>query len=97
MRPFFRKMECALLIARSGRGGVMQSLTENREIDAVSGDGRFLHVAEPILDVAKTMFLRQLRRELDHLRRIIDRDDFARVFREQLRQGSFACAQIRHG
>src|SRR5439155_13889724 len=44
---------------------MVQSLTENRQIDTVSGNGRFLHVAEPILDVAEPMFLRQLRRELD--------------------------------
>src|SRR6266850_2314100 len=69
---------------------MVQSLTENRQIDTVSSNGRLLHITEPVLDVAEAMFLRQLRRELDHLRRIIDRNDFARVFREQLRQGALS-------
>src|SRR5438270_9272884 len=75
---------------------MVQSLTENRQIDTVRGNGRLLHITEPVLDVAEAMFLRQLRRELDHLRRIIDRNDFTRIFGEQLRQGAFTCTYIRH-
>ena len=77
--------------------GMMQRLAENCEIDAVLFNGRLLHVAKSILDVAEAMLLRQFRREFDHLWGIIDGDDFARVFSEQLRKCAFARAQIGDG
>jgi hypothetical protein len=40
------------------------------------------------------VFFRQLRAELDHLWRIIDGDDFACVFGQQLRKGPLACAEV---
>ncbi len=43
------------------------------------------------------MFLGQLRPELNHLRRIIDCDNLVRGLGQQLRQGSFARAEIRDG
>ena len=46
---------------------------------------------------AKPCLLRELRAELDHLRRVIDRDDFARGLREQLRERAFAGAEVGHG
>src|SRR5437899_12193917 len=52
---------------------MVQSLTENRQIDAVTGNVRLLHFAEPLRDVAVAMFLRQLRRTFDYLHRIIER------------------------
>ena len=59
---------------------MMQRLTENREIDAFLCNRWLLHVAKAIFDVAKAVIFRQLRRELDHFRRIIDRNHFACVF-----------------
>ena len=40
------------------------------------------------------MFLRQLRSELDHLWRIIDGNDFASIFGQQLRQRPLACPEV---
>src|SRR5919108_4889682 len=60
--------------------GVMQSLTENRKIDAVFGDWRLFNVTQPVLKILESMLLRKLRAELDHFWRIIDRDHFAGPF-----------------
>src|SRR5690242_13202212 len=49
-----------------GMNGVMQSLTENCQIDAVFRDGRIFNVTEPILEVLESMLLRKLAAELDH-------------------------------
>ena len=59
----------------------MQRLAENREVDRAFRDRRILDVAEPVFQILEAVLLRQLRAELDHLRRVIDRDDFARVLR----------------
>src|SRR5215211_3903745 len=63
-----------------GMNGVVQSLAEDCKVDAFFGDRRVLNIAEPVLNVLEAVFLRQLRPELDHLRRIIDRNNFARSF-----------------
>ena len=97
MRPPFFKMRWARGNGALGMDRVMQRLTENREVDRVLVDRRILDVAEAVFEILETVLLRQLRSELDHLRRVIDRDDFARVFGEQLRERSLARAEIGHG
>ena len=74
---------------------VVQCLAEDCEIDAVPLDRRIFDFAQAVFEILETVFFRESRTELDHLRRIIDRDDFTRVFCEQLRERSFASAQIR--
>ena len=76
--------------------GVMQRLAQNREVDRAFRDRRIFDVAEAVFEILEAVFLRQLRAELDHLRRVIDRDDFARGFGQQLRKRSFARAEIGH-
>ncbi len=75
----------------------MQRLAQDREIDRVFLDRRILDVAETVFEILETVLLRQLRAELDHLGRVIDRDDFARGFRQQLRERPLARAEIGHG
>src|SRR6266699_7042756 len=75
---------------------VMQSLAENCQIDIVFRDRRIFNVAEPILEVLESMFLRQLRAELNHLWRIINGDHFARLLRQQLRECPLACSEVGH-
>ncbi len=60
-------------------------------------DRRVRDVAEAILEVLEAVFFCQLRAELYHLGSVIDRDDFARVFREQLRERPLTRAEIRDG
>ena len=65
---------------------VMQRLAENGEIDRAFRDRRIFDVAEPVFEIREAVLLRELRAELDHLRRVIDRDDLcARSWREVAR------------
>src|SRR5882724_2306886 len=80
-----------------GMNGVVQRLAEEGKVDAVFRDRRVLNIAQPILKVLESVFLRQLRPELDHLRRIIDGNNFARSFRQQLRECPLACSQVGDG
>src|SRR5713101_9148420 len=73
--------------------GVMQGLAEDRKVDAVLRDWRIFNIAQPVLEIFEAMLFRQLRAELDHFRRIVDRDDLARILRKQLRQRSLACPE----
>ena len=41
-------------------------------------------VTKPVFEILESMLLRQLRSELNHLRRIINGNDFARVFGQHL-------------
>src|SRR5512133_1804540 len=77
--------------------GMVQRLAENCKVDAVFSDGRVLNIAQPVLKILESVFLRQLRPELDHLRRVIDGNNFARSFRQQLRECPLACSQIGDG
>src|SRR5438552_10578530 len=72
-----------------GMNGVMQRLTQNREVDRPFADRRIFDIAEPILEIREAVLLCQFSAKLDHLRRIIDRDHLARGFGEELREGSF--------
>ena len=67
-----------------GMNGVVQRLAEDCKVDAVFRDGWVLNIAQPVFKILEPVFLRQLRSELDHLRRIIDGNNFARSFRQQL-------------
>ena len=51
-----------------GMNGMVQSLAEDCKVDAFFRDRRVFNIAEPILKVLESVFLRQLRPELDHLR-----------------------------
>src|SRR5439155_20143584 len=84
-----RRGDCPLRLDR-----VMQRLAQQNKVDTFIRDRRIFQVAQPVLDIFETVFLRKLRTELDHLRRIIDRDNFARALGQQLGKGSFACAKI---
>src|SRR2546423_7415718 len=86
--------------ARDGALGmdrVVQCLAENREIYRAFRNRRVFDVAETIFQIGEAMFFGELRTELDHLRRIIDCDDFAGGLGEELRKGSFARAKIGDG
>ena len=79
-----------------GMNGVMQRLAQNRKIDTVFCDRRIFNVAEPVFEIFKSMFLRQLCEPNSTIfGRIVDGDDFARVFCQQLRQCSLTCARGR--
>lgn len=77
-----------------GIDGVMQRLAQDGEIDGARFDGRFREIAEAIFDVGDFLLFKFSAREGDHLRRIIDGDDLRRILREQLREPTFACAEI---
>ena len=64
--------------------GVMQRLTQNRQIDTVVCDRRIFDVAKPVFKIFESMLFCQLRPEFNHLGRIIDRNNLASVFRKQL-------------
>src|SRR5450432_1741244 len=51
---------------------VMQSLTQNREVDRAFGDRRIFDIAESVFQVPEAVLFRELRSELNHLRRIVD-------------------------
>ena len=68
-----------------GMNGVVQGLAEDCEIDAVFSDRRIFNITQPVLEVLEAMLLRQLRSELDHLRRIIDGNNLTSSFRQELR------------
>src|SRR5215469_12359561 len=80
-----------------GVNSVVQRLTEDCQIDAVSRDRRVFNIAKAVFEILKAMLLRQLGAELDHLRRIIDGNNLARLFRQQLREGPPACPEIGNG
>src|SRR2546423_8075373 len=80
-----------------GMDGVMQRLAQNREIYRAFRDRWIFDVAEAIFEIGEAVLLGELRAELNHLRRIIDRDNVASGLGEQLRKRSFAGAQIGHG
>src|SRR5438552_12978989 len=73
---------------------VMQRLTQQDKIDTALCNRRIFQITQPILEIFETMFLRQLRTELDHLWRVVDRDNFTRALRQQLGECSFARAKI---
>src|SRR6516225_655184 len=79
-----------------GMNGVVQSLAKDRKIDTVFRDRRIFNVAEPILEILKSMLLRELAAELNHFWRIIDGDHFARIFCQQLRECPLACSEVGH-
>src|SRR5213593_1403372 len=58
--------------------GVMQCLAQNRKIDAVCRNRWIFNIAKPVLEVVESMFLCELRAELNHLGRIIHGDHFPR-------------------
>ncbi len=61
------------------------------------GNRRIFDIAEPIFEIRKAVFFRELRSELDHLRRVIDGDYLARGFGEELRERSFSRPEVGHG
>src|ERR1043166_3403257 len=75
----------------------MQSLTEQDEIDRVLGNRRLLEIAQPVFEIVDSMLSSELGAEFDHLWRIIDRYDFARVSSQELRKGAFPGAEIGNG
>ena len=77
-----------------GVNGVVQRLAQDCKIDAVFSNRRVFNIAKPVFEIIESVFLRQLRAELDHLRRIIDRNDFAGAARQQLRKSSLTRAKI---
>jgi hypothetical protein len=77
--------------------GVMQRLAENRQIDTFLCDRRILHIAQPVFQILETVFFGQAGSELNHFRGVIDRDHFAGILREQLRESPFPRSQISHG
>ena len=68
-----------------GMNGVVQGLAEDCEVDAVLRDRRIFNITQPVLKVFEPMLLCQLRSELDHLRRIIDGNNFTSSFGQKLR------------
>src|SRR4029077_16060029 len=77
-----------------GPDRMMQRLTQEREVDRVLVDRWILDVAQAVFEILETVALRQLCPELDHLRRVIDRDNFARFFGKQLRKSPLTRAKI---
>ena len=75
----------------------MQCLTQEDEIDTIFCNRRLFQIAQPVLEILEAMFLRQLRTELDHLRRVVDCDHFARALGQQLGKCSFTRAKIDNG
>src|SRR5437773_12419339 len=76
---------------------VMQRLTQQDKIDTALCNRRIFQITQPILEIFETMFLRQLRTELDHLWRVVDRDNFTRALRQQLGECSFRSEERRVG
>src|SRR5256714_13415404 len=52
-----------------GMNGMMQRLTQNREVDRPFADRRIFDIAESILKVREAVLLCQFSAKLDHLRR----------------------------
>ena len=77
--------------ARTGR--VVQGLTEEREVDRARFDRRIVNAAEAVFQIFQPVLGGKLRAELDHGRRVVDRDHFFGRAREQLRQRSLARAR----
>src|SRR5438034_8135937 len=75
---------------------VMQSLTEDDEVNALRFDGRILQIAEAKFQVLQTVFLRLVCAEGDDLFRVIDRDDLFAAAREQFAQQTFAGTKVGH-
>ena len=75
---------------------MMQRLAQDCKIDTVFRNWRIFNIAKPVFEIFKPMFLRQPRAELNHVRRVIDRDDFAGFFRQQLRKRPFARPKVSH-
>src|SRR5436305_8282439 len=74
---------------------VMQRLTKEGDIDLSISDRNRFDIAEAVLEIRNAMFSREIHTELDHLRRIVHRDDVFRMPGEQLREGALPCPQIR--
>src|SRR5262245_5473088 len=72
----------------------MQRLTQEREVNRVLLDRRILDVTQAVFAILETAAFRELSSELDHLRRVIDRDDLARFFGQQLRKRPLTRAKI---
>ena len=77
-----------------GMNGVVQCLAQNRQIDTVFGNRRIFDVTKSVFEILYSVFFCQPPTEFDHLRRIIDGDDLACVFRQQLRKRSLPRTQI---
>ena len=75
---------------------VMQSLTEDDEVNALRFDGRILQIAEAKFQVLQTVFLRLVCAEGDDLFRVIDRDDLFAAAREQFAQQTLAGTKVGH-
>ena len=74
--------------------GVMERLAEDREVHAVRLDGRRLDVAQAVFEVGETVLARQRRAELDHLFRVVHRDDLPGRAREELGERALARAEV---
>ena len=79
-----------------GMNSMMQSLTQDCKVDTVFRDRRIFNIAKPVLEILESVFLRQLRAEVDHFGRIIDGDHFTRIFCQQLRKCPFARSEVSH-
>jgi len=77
-----------------GMDRVVQCLAENGEVDCAFRNWRIFDVAQTVFEIGEAVFLRELRAELDHLRRVVDRDHFPCGLGEELRKRSFAGAEI---
>src|SRR5205814_7836793 len=80
-----------------GMDRVMQRLAKNGEIDGAFRDRRIFDVAEAVFEICEVVLPGELRAELNHLRRIIDRAYFVRGSGEQWGKRSVSRAEIGDG
>ena len=93
--PFFK------IRKRGGNGALgaarmVQRLTEEARGRPTLLNRRVLDVAQAVFEVVETVALREFRSELDHLLRVVDRDDFSRVFASNLRKGPLTRPEVRN-
>lgn len=74
--------------------GVVQRLREDREIDGAVGERDLLDVAELVGEVFEAVFLGEFGADLDHARRVVDAPDLVGAAGEELRNETFASAEV---
>ena len=90
--------EDAMRFGKSGGGilGVVKRLREEGEVDAVVVDRNLFDFAKAKVEVGKLMLFGEVLAELDHLARVVDRDDMLGALGKKLRYGSFAGTEVGH-
>ena len=87
----------ALLAMRVGVVGAFALALAQPEIHRVVVNRRVLEVAEAVFEILESMFLGEAGTELDHLLRVIDRDDLLCRAREKLGKCPLARAEVGDG